>query len=72
MNSWPDGKRRALDQSEHSAWNSRNYPGTRQLCSHCEQPTGRCEDDEMYIGNDGPLCESCYAEILGDSPDASP
>ena len=59
-NTWPDGKRRALDQDEHRAWNSRNYPGTRQLCTLCEEPTGRCEEDEMYVGDIGPLCEECY------------
>lgn len=60
-NTWPKGYRHALSQSEHEAWNSRHYPGTRQLCALCDQPTGRCEEDAMY-GEDevGPLCEECW------------
>ena len=61
MNSWPGGRRRALSQDAHEAWNSRHYPGTQQLCSECDEPTGRCEEDSMYIDDTGPLCEECYA-----------
>ena len=60
MNTWPNGKRHAMDQLEHEAWNTRHYPGTRQLCVKCDEPTGRCEDDSLYVGDDGPLCEECY------------
>ena len=57
---WPGGKRRALGPSEHERWNSKNYPGTRQLCALCDEPTGRCEDDSIFTDDgDGPLCESC-------------
>jgi hypothetical protein len=59
-NTWPEGKRRALHQHEHEKWNSHEYPGTRQLCTKCDDPTGRCEDDSLYFGDDGPLCEECY------------
>lgn len=62
-NSWPDGYRHAMYQSEHAAWNSRNYPGTRQLCDVCGCPTGRCEDDTLSRENDeddAPLCEDCW------------
>jgi hypothetical protein len=62
MNSWPDGKRRALTPSQHEAWNASNYPGTRQLCCKCEGETGRCEEDSLYIEDEGPLCESCHAQ----------
>lgn len=36
-----------------------------QLCSYCDEPTGRCEDDSLYstLLDDierGPLCESCF------------
>lgn len=65
MNTWPNGERRAMTQSEHNHWNASNYPGTLQLCSECENPTGRCEDDSIYLDDDGlvgPLCEECYAE----------
>ena len=63
-NSWPGGFRHAMSQSEHERWNSGNYPGTRQLCCKCEEPTGRCEEDSIYIDDDtGPLCEECYSEL---------
>ena len=44
---------------EHEAWNATHYPGTRQLCEECGEPTGRCEEDSIYKGDAGPLCESC-------------
>ncbi len=61
-NTWPNGVRHAMSQDKHEAWNSRNYPGTRQLCYKCEEPTGRCEEDSLYNdnGTDGPFCENCY------------
>ena len=58
-NSWPGGRRHAMHQSEHERWNDSNYPGTRQLCSVCEEPTGRCEEDSMYSRDGEPLCEQC-------------
>ncbi len=60
MNTWPGGKRHAMHQSEHEKWNANHYPGTRQLCSICEQPTGRCEDDTLWSESDEPLCEECW------------
>ena len=61
MNAWPNGVKRAMSQSEHGEWNSYNYPGTLQLCCQCDEPTGRCEEDSIYLDDDtGPLCESCY------------
>lgn len=62
MNTWPGGVRRALTQSEHEHWNANNYPGTRQLCSRCDEPTSRCEEDSIYKGDEGPLCEECGHE----------
>lgn len=53
------GAIRALGQEAHEQINARYYPGTRQLCNRCEEPTGRCEDDSIYVGDDGPLCEAC-------------
>ncbi len=41
MNSWPDN-RRPMTQSEHELWNASHYPGTRQQCPRCDQPTDRC------------------------------
>ena len=58
-NSWPGGNRRALNQCEHEAWNANHYPGTRQLCVICDEPTGNCEEDAIYTG-EGPVCEPCY------------
>jgi len=62
-NSWPGGHPHAIHQSEHEAWNASHYPGTRQLCSRCTQPTGRCEDDTIHSDDGGPLCEECAAKI---------
>lgn len=70
MNTWPGGKRHAMNQSEHKRWNSYNYPGTRQLCSECGDETGRCEDDSLYADDDheiGPLCEKCFEELRQDT-----
>ena len=64
MNSWPDGKRHAMHQSDHEKWNENNYPGTLQLCSICEQPTGKCEEDSNWI-EDEPVCDNCYSSIVG-------
>lgn len=62
-NTWPGGYRRAMSQSEHDAWNQSHYPGTRQLCEECGEPTGRCEDDSIYLEDGtGPLCQECYRE----------
>lgn len=61
MNTWPGGTRHAMDQRVHARWNAARYPGTRQLCIICEQPTGRCEEDAMFIGEIGPICELCRA-----------
>lgn len=62
-NSWPGGFRHAMDQSEHERWNASHYPGTRQLCSACDQPTGRCEDDTLRDQYGAPLCEECYEKV---------
>ena len=60
MNTWPDNKKRAMHQSEHNRWNARNHPGTRQICSECGEETEKCEEDSLYAGEIGPLCESCF------------
>jgi hypothetical protein len=61
------GQRRELSQDAHRAINARHYPGTRQLCSECEEPTGRCEEDSIYHGDAGPLCEQCDAILRENS-----
>ena len=47
-------------QCEHARINAKEYPGTRQLCIDCDQPTGRCEDDSIFYEDDGPFCIGCY------------
>lgn len=59
-NTWPGGYRHAMDQGEHERWNASNYPGTRQLCSECDQPTGLCEEDANWSEDGEPLCDECY------------
>jgi len=50
-------------QSEHEEINRREYPGTRQLCERCGEPTGRCEDDSIYLEDGrGPLCQDCFCD----------
>ena len=52
---------KARSQSEHEAINRREYPGTRQLCERCGEPTERCEEDGIYTDSgEGPLCIECY------------
>ena len=58
-NTWPNGERKALTQSDHERWNSFNYPGTRQLCGICSEPTGNCEEDSIMHDDGFPVCESC-------------
>lgn len=61
MNTWPEGKRRAMTQEDHDRWNENNYPGTRQLCVKCNDPTGNCEEDALYLDDEtGPYCEECF------------
>lgn len=60
MNTWPNGVRHAMHQSEHESWNERHNPGTRQLCCKCEAATGRCEEDAIYAEDgEGPYCDDC-------------
>lgn len=57
----------ALSQDTHRQINSRHYPGTRQMCVICDQPTGRTTgEDSMYNGDEGPVCEECHREDSGD------
>ena len=54
---------KARSQTEHEAINRREYPGTRQLCAWCDEPTGRCEQDDIYLDDGrGPLCPDCLHE----------
>jgi hypothetical protein len=61
MNTWPNGHRHAMHQSDHEAWNASNYPGTRQLCVECDGETDRCEEDSIHTEDGhGPLCLECW------------
>jgi hypothetical protein len=53
-----------MDPSAHEAWNASNYPGTRQMCVECDEPTGRCEEDSIFVGDMGPLCLDCERVAL--------
>ena len=35
---------------------TQHYPGTRQVCAECGEPTGNCEEDSIYNNNDEPIC----------------
>lgn len=51
----------ARHQSEHAEINAREYPGTRQLCCVCDEPTERCEEDGIWCEvRQGWLCLVCY------------
>jgi NAD-dependent dihydropyrimidine dehydrogenase PreA subunit len=56
--------KKSMYQSEHEKYNEKHYPGTRQICIDCGDPTERCEDDAIYIDNYGPLCIDCYNRII--------
>ena len=62
-NTWPGGYRHAMYPDEHERWNAAHYPGTRQLCSVCDQPTGYCEEDGLRTEDGEPLCDECAADI---------
>ena len=36
-----------------------------QRCIKCDEPTGRCEEDSLYIGDAGPYCEECFDALSG-------
>lgn len=69
-NTWPGGKRHAMTQDAHERWNAQHYPGTRQLCVGCNEPTGRCEEDSIWIGDEGPFCEACLETTKRGDDDA--
>lgn len=69
-NTWPDGVRRALDQDEHERWNASNYPGTREMCVRCDEPTGASEEHSLtaFVGHEPndeitPVCSECYDKL---------
>ena len=51
----------AHSQAWHDKHNASNYPGTRQLCILCGEPTERCEEDAIYTDDGiGPWCMECF------------
>lgn len=62
---------RTYTQDEHARINAREYPGTRQLCVECDDPTERCEEDARYVGDYGPLCEACDHRLDPDVSDTT-
>lgn len=53
-------KMKSRTQSQHEEINRREYPGTRQICSNCDEPTERCEDDGIWSEKlDGWICPDC-------------
>jgi hypothetical protein len=34
-----------------------------QRCIECDDATGRCEDDAIYVNDHGPLCEDCADKL---------
>lgn len=60
MNTWPGGLRHAISQSEHELWNRSNYPGTRQLCCLCDEPTGMTESTGYFDDNGIAYCQECF------------
>lgn len=45
MYTWPKGYRHVMSQSEHGNWNTEHFPGTRQTCFVCHEPTGRWDKE---------------------------
>ena len=67
MNTWPGGFRHVMTQGAHEQWNKSHYPGTRQLCCECEEPTTFCEEDGLWLDNgSGPFCVSCFHQKRGE------
>lgn len=69
VNTWPGGKRRAMTQDEHARWNAQHWPGTRQMCAACGEPTSFCEDEGYYRDDGEPLCEACWKKSEGGDHD---
>ena len=48
----------------HLHHNATHYPGTRQMCIECDEPTERCEEDSFDVDGHGPLCRECYYKAI--------
>jgi hypothetical protein len=58
-NTWPNGERKAMTQTEHAHWNANNYPGTLEICYWCDSPTGNCEEDNIEDKDGNAICNEC-------------
>ena len=63
MNTWPGGSRHSMDQLEHEEWNENNYPGTKQICCKCDEPTTFCEEEGYYDDDGEPYCFECATKF---------
>jgi hypothetical protein len=63
MNTWPGGHRHAMDQDEHEKWNASHYPGTKEICCQCDEPTGFCEEDGYKDENGAAYCKKCATRV---------
>ena len=64
MADWWKGK--VLSQSAHERINAQHYPGTRELCCECDEPTGKAgagEDSLFTDDGNGPYCEECWDKL---------
>ena len=52
-----------MHQHEHIFFNASHYPGTRQLCTLCGEPTERCEEDSLTDADGNEICEDCFDSI---------
>ena len=54
----------ALTPAEHDRINAQSYPGTREMCLVCDEPTGNAGkgDGSLYCPDceKGPYCWVCY------------
>ena len=39
-----------------------------QLCAECSERTDKCEEDALFAGEYGPLCESCFDRRTDPTP----
>ncbi len=49
-----------LYQFQHDKINAVQFPGTRQICSVCGEPTDKCEEDGYFDSTGYAYCEGCF------------
>ncbi len=58
--------RKSMTQSQHERYNRKHYPGTRQMCAECDEPTGRTVEDGLTNKKGQWVCPECYKESEAD------